>query len=67
MLVSKSIEEMKNLVVSTNGNQSKGEMFFGRMKEKVLRSYYNSLFWQPYNHAIVGTAMCLEDPRYPSM
>ncbi len=63
VLVLKSFEELTTLVENRPNDVSKGQLFFDRMKEKVLRTCYNSLFTQPYNHAIIGTALCLEDPR----
>lgn len=60
VLVLKTIEELKSCLLIDNITNE----LFHRMKEKVLRSYYNSLFWQPYYHAIHGTSYCLEDPRW---
>jgi secreted Zn-dependent insulinase-like peptidase len=34
------------------------------MKEKALRGFKNSLFSQPYYHAIVGSMICLEEVRF---
>jgi insulysin len=66
ILVLQALQELKNLVNPSEEKKSTLPMIFLRMKEKVLRTYYNSLFWQPYYHAILGTALCLEDPRFIS-
>ena len=37
---------------------------YGRMKEKTLRGLYNTNFQQPYYHALIGTVVALEEPRW---
>lgn len=37
---------------------------YQRVKEKVLRGYFNTLYGQPYNHCVTGTFVCLEEPRW---
>lgn len=59
LLVTKTLEEMKNLSTTPE--------LFSRLKEKILRTYANTLFTAPYNHCVVGTMMCLEDPRWSSL
>ena len=39
---------------------------YGRMKEKILRGLYNTNFQQPYYHALIGTVVALEEPRWTS-
>ena len=62
VLVSKVLEEMKKL----GGETPCPADCFTRVKEKVLRSYYNFKFGQPYYHCLLGFAVCLEDPRWSS-
>ena len=59
LLVDKTLQEMCRLA----GEAPCSPELFARMKEKQLRSYYNYLFWQPYYHCLVGTVVCLEEPR----
>ena len=52
--------------VEGKNDESTLEDIFQIMKEKTLKAYYNSMFWQPYYHCISGSIMCLEDPRWNS-
>lgn len=61
VLVNTAMEQLKKL--GLGGSKSNDEVF-SRVKERVLRSYYNSLFWPPYYNCIQGSALCLEDPRW---
>ena len=62
VLIKKVLSEMKSMGGET---PSPGDCYL-RMKEKVLRSYFNYRFWQPYYHCVLGLARCLEDPRFNS-
>ena len=62
VLVGKVLGEMKKMC----GTEPCPSDCFSRVKEKVLRSYYNYRFWQPYYHCLLGFATCLEDPRWSS-
>jgi insulysin len=62
VLVGKVLAEMKKMC----GEEPCPSDCFSRVKEKVLRSYYNYRFWQPYYHCLLGFATCLEDPRWSS-
>ena len=64
-LTEKIVEETQRLGQSEQTVEGL-EQLFDRMKEKSLRSLKNYLFWQPYYHCIVGSLLCLEDPRYTS-
>ena len=63
VLVAKIVEEMQRFASDPAACSAD---LFQRMKEKSLRNLKNFLFWQPYYHCIVGSLMCLEDPRYSS-
>ena len=56
VLVSKVVNEMKKMGGET---PCPGDCY-SRVKEKVLRSYYNYRFWSPYYHCLLGFATCLE-------
>ena len=62
VLVNKVLAEMKKM----GGETPCPNDCYLRMKEKVLRSYYNTRFSQPYSHCILGSSTCLEDPRWSS-
>jgi insulysin len=61
VLVMRIVEEMSRFATDPQACSSD---LFGRMKEKSLRNLKNYLFWQPYYHCMVGSLMCLEDPRF---
>ena len=62
VLVNKALDEMKRM----GGETPCPSDCFTRVKEKVLRSYYNTRFAQSYSHCILGLATIMEDPRWSS-
>jgi secreted Zn-dependent insulinase-like peptidase len=67
LLINKTLQEMNtysSLTSSSAGTSGIPEMF-QRLKEKILRGYANTLYSAPYHQCLVGTLMCLEDPRWP--
>jgi secreted Zn-dependent insulinase-like peptidase len=79
ILINKTLEEMYRLSNtdaandatpgggSDSASSSSSIELFTRLKEKILRSYANSLFLAPYNHCIIGSLMCLEEPRWSNL
>jgi secreted Zn-dependent insulinase-like peptidase len=65
VLIERVCQEMKNL--SEGKEMAKYESMYALMKEKLLRNYKNTLFLQPYYHCILGSLLCLEDPRYSNL
>ena len=65
LLINKTLEEMCRL--SNDTLSATSPELFSRLKEKILRSYANSLFIAPYNHCIVGSLICLEEPRWSNL
>lgn len=64
VLVSKAIEDMKAMGCGDSSRVPFKSDMFDRVKERILRGYFNSLYWQPYNHCVTGTLSCLENPRW---
>jgi secreted Zn-dependent insulinase-like peptidase len=65
LLINNTLEEMCRL--SNPASSGTSPELFARLKEKILRSYANSLFLAPYNHCIIGSMMCLEEPRWSNL
>ena len=64
VLIEKTLSQLKEIaLVDTAVGNKKYEDVFLRVKEGIVRGYYNNLFWAPYYTCISGSAMCLEDPR----
>lgn len=61
VLVERVFQTLRTLAVEKT---ALAPALFARMKEKALRSYANTSFSQPYYHCIVGSLMCMEDPRW---
>lgn len=64
VLLRKTLSEMYLMAHPPSDSLPCSHEVFGRIKEKLCRDYFNYIFWQPYNHATVGTANCVEDPRW---
>lgn len=62
ILIERVCKELKSL--SEGENIELYKVLFERMKEKQLRNYKNTFYAQPYSHCILGSLLCLEEPRY---
>lgn len=60
VLVDQTIATMRKMCDPSAIGDCCSEDLFNRIKEKQSRDYYNSIFWQPYNHCVVGSSNCLE-------
>jgi secreted Zn-dependent insulinase-like peptidase len=69
ILVDKAIQTLRKMagVDNSKENEACSIELFERMKEKLVRSYYNFIFSQPYVHCSTATMLCLEEPRWSQM
>lgn len=63
VLVDETIRVMRKMCDTADGECCADDLF-NRIKEKQSRDYYNHIFWQPYNHCVVNSSYCLEEPRW---
>jgi secreted Zn-dependent insulinase-like peptidase len=64
VLLSKIVAEMKHMGTGDSTTVPFTKEIYLRVKERVLRGYFNFVFSQPYNHCVTGSVVCMEDPRW---
>lgn len=64
VLLSKIVAEMKNMGAGDATSVPFTKEIYLRVKERLLRGYFNFVFSQPYNHCVTGSVVCMEDPRW---
>ena len=64
LLVSKVIEGIKDLSVMSDDKAAGLEEVYNRIKERLLLSYQNVKFSQPYMHCIISATECMEEPKW---
>jgi insulysin len=60
-LISKTIEE---LVKICDPEFSTENDLYVRLKDKLRYSYYNYLYWTPYQHCMYGSVSCIQEGRW---
>ena len=68
LLIERTLQEMAKMKRTPTQHSSCTPSLFERMKEKLLRNYHNDYFFlQPYHQCVIGTALCLEEPRWSQL